>query len=427
MNKLIKLLILGIGIRAALAPFFMHTWDITTILISSDQFLEGLNPYRYVMDQANQLLETSGLPISYYGFAYLPTTLLLFSPFYALYSLLSMSRIPLVGGHGDIYTSLHMVYPDIFFALVAIKLPIIIADAVIIYLLFKANVKAAWIYALSPYEIVITSLWGNFDPIIGLMLLASYLAFNKNKLLSGLLYGLSLMKMYTIVCLPAFIIHLYKKPKQLMSFFIGLSITQLPCLFYLFKDTQSFLYVMLFQASRPTNGVNIYYSVIEVGSLEHVLLITKAISIIFIIALAITTIKLARVNIELKEFITALMLTYIIFAPVMNEQFLAALLPIGMLSKNFTHKLTLFPLLYIAFNSTYHYFAIPIFFANQELRAIWDGVNLLWGKMIADYRFQLRYLFGVGMGLSAFWLLRTTFVKAKVRITLNLDFHNILS
>ncbi|MEM2634936.1 MAG: hypothetical protein QW372_05670, partial [Nitrososphaerales archaeon] len=183
MNQLTKLLIIGIGIRVALAPFFMHTWDIATILTSSDQFLKGLNPYRYVMDQANQLLEVTGLPIPYYGFAYLPTTLLLFSPFYALYLLLHMSEAPVVGGHGDIYTGLHMIYPDIFIALMAIKLPIIIADVIAIYLLSKVNMKAAWIYALNPYMIVITALWGNFDPLIGLMLFVSYLAFNKNNLL----------------------------------------------------------------------------------------------------------------------------------------------------------------------------------------------------------------------------------------------------
>jgi hypothetical protein len=147
---------------------------------------------------------------------------------------------------------------------------------------------------------------------------------------------------------------------------------------------------------------------VAVRGLEQVLLLTRIISAIFVIAVILVSVSYARKRIELNEAITGLMLTYVVFAPVTNEQLLAALVPIGLISRNFSHKLTIFPLLYIAFNSTYHYFAIPIFFSSQELRTVWESFNALWGLMVKDYQLQLRYLFGVGLGLSAFWLLSDT-------------------
>jgi len=410
MNTILKYLIIGIGIRLAIAPFLMHLWDVTTLFTATDQFLNGLNPYTYVAERSAALQDTTGLPLPYYGYAYLPTPLFIYSPFYWLYTL--FSDIPIVGGHGDIYTGLNLSYPAIYSALLAIKLPIIIADGVVIYLLAGRNMRAAKIYAFSPYVIFITAGWGQFDPLVGLALLASYLSFAKNKFLSGILYGISLMKIYTIVAFGAYLAHMYKEPKQLLIFLAGVAVPLLPILYFLYGDASSFLDVVVFQASRPTTGVNIFYSLINVRSLASITLLTTITSIVFIGAIVGVTYFLGRKKEDLPEFLTALMLTYIIFAPVTNEQLLAALIPIGLISRNFSHKLVIFPLAYIAFNSTYHYFAIPIFFSDVGLRAIWDTVNISWGAFVSTFQIQLRYLFGVGLGLSAFWLLRSTFDRS---------------
>jgi len=145
------------------------------------------------------------------------------------------------------------------------------------------------------------------------------------------------------------------------------------------------------------------------------------ISLILVSAVVLVSVMLAKKHVELPEFITALMLTYIIFAPVTNEQLLAALIPIGLISRNFSHKLVIFPLAFIAFNSTYQYFAIPIFFMDAGLRSIWDGFNIAWGQLVVNYQLQLRYLFGAGMGLSAFWLLRSTFSGNMTKIPFRLS------
>lgn len=424
MNQILKYLIIGLGIRLAIAPFFMHLWDITTIFTATDQFLSGLNPYSFVAERSAELQETTGLPLPYYGFAYLPTPLFVYAPFYYLYTL--FSGIPIVGGHSDIYTGLNITYPAIFSALLAIKLPIILADGVVIYLLAGRNMRAAKIYAFSPYVIFITAAWGQFDPLVGLALLASYLSFAKNKFLSGILYGISLMKIYTIVAFGAYLAHTYKEPKQLLLFLAGVAVPMIPIIFFLYGDASSFLDVVVFQATRPTNGVNIFYALINVRSLASVTFLTTMTSIVFLGAVIGVTYFLGRKKEKLPEFLTALMLTYIIFAPVTNEQLLAALIPIGLISRNFSHKLVIFPLAYIAVNSTYHYFAIPIFFSDVGLRAIWDSVNLSWGALVATFQLQLRYLFGVGLGLSAFWLLRNTFSGQK-KMGARVDFKTGLS
>jgi hypothetical protein len=418
-REALKLAIIAVAIRLVIAPFFMHTWDVTTILISTDQFLKGINPYQYVLQQLEALYDATGLHLPYYGFLYLPHVLLVYTPFYGAYLALFRDA-PLVGGHGDIYTGLKLIYPQLYYALLLIKLPVIFADGAVTYLLYRKSVRAAKIYAFSPYVIVITSMWGNFDPLIGLLLLLSSLTFERHRMLSGLLYGFSCMKFYTIVCLGAFLPRLIRQPKEMLRFLAGCVISQVPTLWFLARDPNAFLSALILQATRPINGVNIYYSMAAVRGLEQVQFLTKIITLIFVGAVIAVSIHYARRKVDLNEAITGLMLTYVVFAPVTNEQLLAAIIPVGLLSKNFSHKLTVFPLLYIAFNSTYHYFAIPIFYSSEALRATWEGLNALWGLWVKDYQMQLRYLLGAGLGFSSFWLLTTSLGAPRVTVKLSL-------
>jgi hypothetical protein len=49
--------------------------------------------------------------------------------------------------------------------------------------------------------------------------------------------------------------------------------------------------------------------------------------------------------------------------------------------------------------------------------------------MVKDYQLQLRYLFGVGLGLSAFWLLSDTkhIPKIVLRLGVSIPFKKYLS
>lgn len=412
-DNALKLTLAAVAIRLAVAPFFMHTWDVTTIITSSDQFLKGISPYSYVLQQTEALYESTGLHLPYYGFLYLPTVLIVFAPFYWAYLTLFGST-PLVGGHGDIYTGLKLVYPQLYYGLLLIKLPVILADGAVTYLLYPRNPGAAKIYAFSPYLIIITSVWGNFDSLIGLFLLLSYLVFERSKTLSGFFYGVSMMKFYTIVCMGAFLPKLIRQPRELVKFLVGAAASQVPTLYYLVREPKTFLDAVVFQAVRPVNGVNLYYSMVAVRGLEYMLFLTRLVLVVFAAAITIVSIIYAKRGVALNEAITGLMLTYVVFAPVTNEQLLAAIVPIGLLSRNFSHKLTVFPLLYIAFNSTYHYFAIPIFFSNATLREAWESFNALWGLWVKDYQLQLRYLFGLGLGFSSFWLLTSNLTFQRI-------------
>jgi len=104
-----------------------------------------------------------------------------------------------------------------------------------------------------------------------------------------------------------------------------------------------------------------------------------------------------------------MMLVYLIFAPVTNEQLLAAVVPLGLLSRNFSHKVAVFPLAYIAFNSAYFYFATPILFASASLRSVYYGLTTWWGTAVGAYVIQARYASGAAMGVACLLLARSTF------------------
>lgn len=396
MDRESKYVLLGTAIRLVLAPFFMHAWDITTVVESSQQFLQGINPYAYVAARSASIAELTGLQLYYYGFAYLPSVLLMYSPFLWFYQLLSPISNPIMGGHGS---SLVLVIPQAYELLLALKLPVILADAATIYLLSKANLKAGLFYALNPYTIFITSIWGNFDPVIGFLLLASCLSFERSKGLSGLLYSLSLMKMYSIAAFPAFLCKLRHQPKQALMFFSGMALGLLPAAYFFCIDPSSFLSVILFQGSRPTVGVNIY----SLSSFVQGVLAQSVIAKIALLglgaSLVIVSYYLLHHEIGLTQGVVALMLTYLVFAPVVNEQYLAAVIPVALLLPEFNRKLFWLPLLFIAFNSTYMYFAIPLFRSASWTWDIWLSLSNTWGQLLGPLHPQVRCILGVAMGV----------------------------
>ena len=114
MNRVVYPVTAAVAIRLALAPFFAHAWDETTLMISAQQLLSGVNPYAYVQQQAAALQQTSGLPLPFYGFAYSATTLFLYAPFYWVYHSLGFAALPLTGWQGQTGQAIGFVYPDAF-------------------------------------------------------------------------------------------------------------------------------------------------------------------------------------------------------------------------------------------------------------------------------------------------------------------------
>lgn len=398
MRSWLKYVLIGLGIRLILAPFFMHAWDLGTTLEASRQFLNGQDVYRYVAERTYILRHNTGLPLYYHGFTYLPQTLLIFAPFYQLYTLIFPIENTL-----DLHANEPAIlYPQIYVFLLLIKIPVILADVAVIYLLSKREPKTGLFYALNPYVIFVTAVWGNFDPLVGLFLLTSYLCFTERRGLSGFLYGLSLIKIYTIVLLPFFIARSLFSRREFTKFILGLSIASLPVVWYLFVAPNSFLDAMLFQGARPVNGMNMYHAVLNVPGILFQTAITRIATLIFLTALLSLTYMVLRKRLPTLNSLVMLMLAFLIFAPVTNEQYLAALVPLALLSQRFDRKLCIFPLLFVAFNATYIYFAIPILWTNGALRALYVVVRGAWVEAVGSYSGYIRYFISMSFAFLAF-------------------------
>jgi len=375
----------------------MHAWDIGTILEASQQFLNGEDVYRYVAERTQILRQSTGLPLYYHGFAYLPQTLLIFAPFYRLYTLI----FPVENALDLHAVEPALIYPQIYVFLLLIKMPVILGDVLVIYLLSKREPRIGLFYALNPYVLFITAIWGNFDPLVGLFLLASYLCFNERRVLSGLLYGLSLIKIYTIVLLPLFIARSLSSWRELAKFILGLSIVSLPVISYLFVAPNGFLEVMLFQEARPVNGMNMYY----VASIQGTLFGTataRIATLILTTALLSLTYVVLRERLPVLNSMVMLMLVYLIFAPVTHDQHLASLIPLALLSQRFDRKLYVFPLLFTAFHATYFYFAIPIFWTDAALQSLYVEIHGAFVEAVGVYSGYIRYFISLSFAFLAF-------------------------
>lgn len=396
---------LGAAIRLLVAPFFMHQWDMTTMLTAPQQFLNGENVYANVYQETLSLQGRTGLPILFEGWLYLPHALYLYAPFYSLYAFLFPPGIlPVINGYGQ--GPLAFLYPNIYVALLLIKLPVILADSAIIYLLARRNTRMGLIYALSPYSVFITSVWGNFDPLIGLLLMASVLMFERSKFASGILYSLSLVKIYTIFASGGYLVKLYKRPRELAEFIVGFVVAQLPTLYYFAIDRMSFLSVLFYHSARPIGGINIYGALLQIREVFFMGLVYRLLLALLVVIVTIVTIQVARKKLSLEESVVALMLTFIIFSPVTNEQYLAAVLPLMLLIGLQTNSLTYVSLLFIAVNSTYTYFAKPILWSSPSGQRIWEQAQEVWAQYYFNHQPQLMYLTGLAFGILAFITLR---------------------
>jgi len=394
----LKYVLIGLGIRLVLAPFFMHAWDIGTVWEASRQFLNGEDVYRYVAERTYMLRQSTGLPLYYHGFAYLPQTLLIFAPFYRLYTLM----FPVENSLDLRALEPALPYPQMYVFLLLIKMPIILGDVVVIYLLSKREPKIGLFYALNPYVLFITAVWGNFDPLVGLFLLASYLCFSERRILSGFLYGLSLIKIYPIVLFPLFMARSLSSWRGLTKFILGLSIASLPAIYYLIVAPYGFLEAMLFQGARQVYGMNMYQAVLSAQGILFQTTITRVATLIFATALLFLTYMVLKERSPMLNSVVVLMLAYMIFAPVTNEQHLAALMPLALLSQRFDRKLCIFPLLFAAFNATYIYFATPIFWTDVALRNLYVVLRGAWAEAVGPYSSYIRYFISLSFAFLAF-------------------------
>ena len=395
-------MLLAAAIRLAIAPFFMHAGDVGTIYESSIMVLKGANLFDFVYAKTIQMQTTTGLPVFFEGYAYHPLLIYFFAPFYWLFTLIAGQGPVMIDGH---YPSLPvLIYPWTPLLLLMLKIPIILADVLVVYILAGTDSKKAKIYAFCPYVIFIGVVWGMFDALVALFLLLSYLTSSRNSFLSGLFYGLSLMKLYTIVLLPLYVIRLFGKWKKFGTFLAGFAVTLLPIVYYLIVSPVSIWNVLVtFQGGRLMGGVNLYNFIWIVQDLQFDLIVSMIPNIFLVIALLFLIVKFGR-KAPLLQSTLAIMFAYFLFGKVINEQFLVAIFPLMLLCKECDHRLWVAPFVFVFLRSPFYYFMLPILWTSPIFYGYYLQADTVWRQLQAAGYLQIpMYAVGVAFSLLIFW------------------------
>jgi len=243
-----------------------------------------------------------------------------------------------------------------------------------------------------------------FDAFVAVFLLASYLASSRSNLLSGVFYGLSLLKLYTAVLLPLYIVRLFGKWRALAEFLAGLALTLIPVGYFLVVSPTSIWNVLVtFQGTRLMGGVNAYNFIWIVQDLWFDLLISVIPNVLLVIVVLRLVLRFGRTA-PLLDSMLAIMLVYFLFGKVINEQFLVAILPLILLSRNCDHRLWIAPFAFIFLRSPFYYFAIPILWTSPIFYSYYLQADTLWRQLqAAGYLMIPMYAVGVAFSLAVLW------------------------
>ncbi len=397
-----NIVLAALAVRLVLAPFFMHAGDVGTIYESSIMALNGQNFYDFVYQRTLQLQYASGLPVFFEGYAYHPVLIYFFVPFYWLYTLIAGPSLVMIDGH---YPSLPiLVYPWTPVLLLFLKIPIFAADIAVVYLLARFDKRKAEIYAFCPYVIFVSAIWGMFDAMVALFLLLSYLTFGKNSFVSGVTYGLSLIKLYTAVLLPLYVVRLYGKWRELAMFLGGLALTLLPVAYFLIISPSSVWNVLVtFQGTRVMGGVNLYNFIWIVPDVTFDLIVSAIPNVLVVIGIIYLLRRFGRRG-PMLEAMLAVMLLSFLFGRVLNEQFLVSIFPMMLLCRECDYRLWVAPLVFAFLRSPFYYFALPILWASPVFYSFYLSADLVWRGLQTEGYLMIP-LYAVGITFSLLLLL----------------------
>jgi len=212
-----KILVLAIALRVLVAAFLFHP-DIKTFNFQASFLKKGVfNIYTYLTENKKNLSLKD-------DFVYFPLT----------YFTLGVNQIvtsPILGGNFDAWlgnadSNSSVTDPNIFKYLLVLKLPYLIADVAIAFLLLnyfddkKKAKKAFMLWFFNPFTIYIIYVFGNVDVFPALLTLASLLFIKKDKLIwAAITLGIAAgFKLYPILFVP-FLIFSGKSVKE--KFWLG--------------------------------------------------------------------------------------------------------------------------------------------------------------------------------------------------------------
>ena len=185
-----RVLLVGLVVREAFSFWTGHPYDFEVWLRTGHAVALGSNPY---------IQPWPAIPGVSTAFLNQPLPSAAYPPFWPL----------LLGGLYRTWESVGRGNPFVLYFL--IKQPGILADVLSVYLLYRIvaqwtgdmsrALSAAVFWALFPYAIVITSIWGQFDSIVVVLLLASLLV--QGPLRRNVLYGFGVfVKWVTAIFIP---------------------------------------------------------------------------------------------------------------------------------------------------------------------------------------------------------------------------------
>jgi len=229
MTTLKKMVLLAILIRFLIIPFFYHP-DIKSQHYHFQFLSKGvLNIYQFISTNKKNLGYSD-------TFNYLPLTYYTFGSFQALIN-------PFLGSDFNLWLNdwgeTKNNNPNINFYMLILKLPYLILDISIAYLLLKIykQIDLFYLWLFNPISIYLIYILGNFDILPTFLIILSYYYLKKNKLsLSYLSIGIAIaLKVYPIIFLPFLFFYkkeyFFKHLKYIWISFLPLVLTIIPFVF----------------------------------------------------------------------------------------------------------------------------------------------------------------------------------------------------
>ena len=361
-------LVVGLAIREALAPFTGHPYDFELWIRIGYYVSSGQDPYTQTSPVPNLSLPS---PVSVTWIGYPPIWAFFQAGLFKMYSLTGIDNR--------------------FAYYFLIKQPMIIADLVASYLLFKiilvlgnerSAIRAATFWLICPFTIIISSVWGMFDQIILVLVLGSVLLATETSK-SAMLEALGiLLKVIPVIYLPVLAFSQRTKTKMIgyLAMTVGVSAFFALGPYLVFKDWNVSLLVSVGvdETTKLANSMS-YWDIVTYYSNNYSLQgatydAVKVITLIWIPAVLAATyfcIKSIRgkENFEKNLAISLLFITLVFFLTksAINEQYLIYFLGLGLVD----------------------YFLFNVKRRKQLFHAIWI-VSLVF--LIANNDFLVRFL-----------------------------------
>ncbi|MFI5420022.1 MAG: hypothetical protein ACHQ1H_03555 [Nitrososphaerales archaeon] len=400
-------LIIGLVVREVLAPFTGHPFDLELWLRLGYFVSQGKDPYSITPPIPN--LSFPGAEFMTW-IGYPPTWGFFQAGLYKIYTLIGINN--------------RFLYYDL------IKQPMIIADLVVGYLLYKiisefkneaAGIKAFSFWILCPFTIVISSVWGMFDQIILVFVLGSILFIQETQK-SALMQALGfIFKVIPLIYLPVLALVQTSKERivNYLAVAVGASIffVLIPYLFFTHWSLGQLASVGVDVTHKIGSSSN-YWIFFSFYSNHHpippwVFEILNPVSYLWIPAIALASLFCVvcirkRENLTRNLSISLLFVTLVFFLTksIVNEQYTIYFLGLGLVDyfligrkqrKILFHAIWITSFVFLTANNTYFArFLEPLSIHYQQLDIMFESGSL------GDIRFDILLL--SGLAFSAFSL-----------------------